>query len=81
MTQATSIDTSTPKNTQARAIRTPIDGLIVAVARIVGGKKAKEVERFLKFASVGTLGAIIDLGTSNLLMATILSPIGPHGTR
>jgi putative flippase GtrA len=29
--------------------------------------KSKEVERFLKFAVVGTIGAVIDLGTFNLL--------------
>ena len=77
MTQAGTISESKPKN---RAIKTPIDGLIRLVANRVGGSKAKEVERFLKFASVGTLGAIIDLGTSNLLMATILTPIGERGT-
>jgi putative flippase GtrA len=38
------------------------------------GDKAKEVERFLKFAVVGTIGAIIDSGTLFLLQATILPP-------
>lgn len=76
MTQAGTISEAKPKTS---AIKTPIDGLIVAVANLVGGSKAKEVERFLKFASVGTLGAIIDLGTSNVLMATLLSPIGERG--
>lgn len=33
--------------------------------------KSKELERFLKFAVVGTIGAVIDLGTFNLL--TILA--------
>ncbi len=38
------------------------------------GNKAKEVERFLKFAVVGTIGAIIDSGTLFLLQATLLPP-------
>src|SRR5689334_15806458 len=33
-----------------------------------GGHRHKEVERFLKFAFVGVLGTIIDLGISNVLM-------------
>jgi putative flippase GtrA len=40
------------------------------------GTKAKEVERFLKFAVVGALGAIIDFGALNLLQATVLRPHG-----
>ncbi|MDQ7026034.1 MAG: GtrA family protein [Anaerolineae bacterium] len=71
MTQASSIPT---QNEEPRAIRTPIDGIIVAVANRVGGSKAKEVERFLKFASVGTLGAMIDLGTSLILLKLIFDP-------
>jgi putative flippase GtrA len=56
------------------AIRLPIDGLILSFAQRIGGKKWKEVERFLKFACVGTLGAIIDLGTSFILLRTIFDP-------
>lgn len=77
MTQAGTINDTKSKN---GAISTPIDGLITGVANLVGGSKSKEVERFLKFASVGTLGAIIDLGVSNILMATILSPVSERGT-
>lgn len=67
--------TEKPKH---RAIRLPIDGLIRSIANRVGGSKAKEVERFLKFAAIGTLGAMIDLGVSNVLMATVLPPVGPN---
>lgn len=42
------------------------------------GNKAKEVERFLKFAVVGVIGASIDFGTLNLLQSTLLPPSGPH---
>ncbi len=42
-----------------------------------GGSKAKELERFLKFAVVGIIGAVIDLGTTNLLLATALRPASP----
>lgn len=60
-----------PKNL---AIRLPMDGLILAVAKRVGGSKWKEVERFLKFACVGTLGAFLDLGISFLLLRAIFDP-------
>lgn len=66
------------ENTKHRAIKTPVDGIIRTVANRVGGSKAKEVERFLKFASIGTLGAMIDLGVSNILWATILPPVGSN---
>ena len=42
------------------------------------GNKSKEVERFLKFAVVGTLGAIIDIGMLNLLQSTLLPPSGAN---
>jgi putative flippase GtrA len=42
------------------------------------GPKAKEVERFLKFAIVGIIGAIVDFGVLNLLQATILHPNEPQ---
>ncbi len=54
-----------------------INRFIWSVASRFGGK-SKEVERFLKFLVVGTIGAIIDLGTLNLLQSTILSPSGAH---
>lgn len=54
-----------------------INRLIQAIAARFGNK-AKEVERFLKFAVVGAVGAIIDFGTLNLLQSTILPPSGPY---
>jgi putative flippase GtrA len=45
----------------------------------VGGSKAKEVERFLKFAIVGVIGAIVDFGTLNLLLHTILPAVDSQG--
>ena len=59
-----------PKNW---VISTPLDRPIRGIARRVGGAKAKEVERFLKFAIVGVIGAIVDFGTLNLL-PTLSSP-------
>lgn len=56
------------------AVRNPLDGPIYAIANRVGGSKAKEVERFLKFAVVGALGAVIDSSTLFILQATILPP-------
>lgn len=51
-------------------------GLIVRIAQRFGGSKAKELERFIKFAIVGASGAIIDLGLVFTLQATILPPSG-----
>lgn len=75
MSQATSVNME-QETTEHRSISLPIDGIIKTVATRVGGSKAKEVERFLKFAMVGVLGAIIDLGVSNLLWATVIPPVG-----
>lgn len=41
------------------------------------GTKSREVERFLKFAVVGAIGAVVDFGVLNLLQATILHPNEP----
>lgn len=51
--------------------------IILRIATRVGGQKAKEVERFLKFATVGIIGAIIDFGVLNLLQSTVLRPEEP----
>ncbi len=51
--------------------------IIVVIAGRVGGRKAKEVERFLKFATVGVIGAMIDFGVLNVLQATVLRPEAP----
>jgi putative flippase GtrA len=61
------------------AISTPLDRPIRGIARRVGGTKAKEVERFLKFAIVGIIGAIVDFGTLNLLLHTILPAVDNQG--
>jgi putative flippase GtrA len=43
--------------------------LIRRISVKVGGEeKSKEVERFIKFLIVGTIGALIDLGLTNFLM-------------
>lgn len=55
-------------------LRTPVDGLIVDLSRKIGRAKAKEVERFIKFAFVGALGFIIDVGTVIILQNTLLPP-------
>ena len=48
--------------------------MITSVSNAVGryGPKPKEVERFLKFAVVGVIGAIIDFGSFNLLRSPFL---------
>lgn len=75
MTHASSADTALENPTDAptaRAIRMPMDGLYRWIAARVGGNRAIEIERFLKFATVGFLGALVDLGTLNVLQRTIL---------
>jgi putative flippase GtrA len=57
-----------------RTFRNPLDIIINAVANRFG-EKSKEVERFLRFAVVGTIGAIVDFGTLIILQATILPPV------
>ena len=60
------------KNT---AVTTPIDGMIIRIAKRIGGEKAKEVERFIKFAIVGLLGFTLDFGTVFALQSTFLPPV------
>jgi len=55
--------------------RNPLDALILWVAGHFGAR-AKEVERFLKFAIVGTFGAMVDFGMLNVLEHTLLIPEG-----
>ncbi len=43
-------------------------GIIRRISIRFGGSKPRELERFIKFCFVGALGAVIDLGTSNILM-------------
>lgn len=54
--------------------RNPVDRLILAAAGRFGSR-AKEVERFLKFVVVGSMGFVVDLGTLILLQATLLPPV------
>lgn len=69
MNNTRSIETPTQ-----RAFRNPLNGLIALVASRFGSK-AKEVERFLKFAVVGVIGAMIDFGLLIALQATFLPPV------
>ena len=63
------------EKTNHRQISTPVDAFIIRLANLLGrgeAKRAKEFERFLKFAMVGTMGATVDFGTLNLLQSTVL---------
>lgn len=55
-----------------------INHLIVRISVAFGGQRAKEVERFIKFAVVGIIGAFVDFGVMNLLQATVLRPVDPN---
>lgn len=57
------------------SVSTPIDRLIIAVAHRFGGDRAKELERFIKFAFVGLLGFVIDSGTVIILQNSLLPPV------
>lgn len=61
-----------------RAIRTPLDRAIRAFAGRFG-KRAVEIERFVKFLFVGTIGFIVDFGLLNLLQTTILPTVDANG--
>jgi putative flippase GtrA len=56
--------------------RNPLDATIIAIASRFGDK-SKEVERFLRFAVVGAIGAVVDSGTLLILQATALAPVDP----
>ena len=55
-------------------LSTPVDGFISDLSRKIGRGKAREVERFIKFAFVGTLGFIIDVGIVIILQNSLLPP-------
>ena len=74
MTQAISTDAS-GTGRRHRKVTTPIDGFIVLLAQRFGGAKAKELERFIKFAVVGALGFVIDAGTVVILQNSVLPPV------
>ncbi len=62
------------EQTEALSIAEAPGGLIRRLSVRFGGKNPKELERFLKFAVVGSIGAVIDLGITNILLATVLKP-------
>ena len=55
--------------------RNPLTLLIRWFAGLFGDR-AREIERFIKFAIVGTVGAGVDFGKLNLLEHTVLVPEG-----
>ncbi|MDE2820176.1 MAG: GtrA family protein [Chloroflexota bacterium] len=71
MSQAITPDVAS-KGEGYRGLSTPIDRFIIALASRVGGRRAKEVERFIKFAFIGLLGFVIDFGLLFLLQSTVL---------
>ena len=73
MSQAVRPDAPDAAQTYQR-LTTPVDGLIIDLSQKIGRGKAKEVERFIKFAFVGTLGFVIDVGAVIILQNTLLPP-------
>ncbi len=74
MSQAASSD-GTTTGRRHHKVTTPFDRFIIALARRIGGAKAKEIERFIKFAFVGLLGFAIDFGAVVVLQNTLLPPV------
>lgn len=80
MSQAVTHDPTTEeKQAKSTQLNTPFDGMIRKLAKRVGGEKAREVERFIKFAIVGLIGFVIDFGTVFLLQSTFLPPVDANG--
>lgn len=69
ITEATVVET-----TSMRHFRTPLDGIIRFAASRFGPHRAKEMERFFRFAVVGASGAVIDIGLLFILQQTIIPP-------
>jgi len=57
-------------------IRSSLDALIWQIASRFGAR-AREMDRFLKFAIVGTIGAVVDFTVLNVLEHTVLVPQAP----
>lgn len=74
MSQAVAQDSATQPE-KNKNFSTPIDSIIIKLAQRIGGDKAKEVERFIKFAFVGLLGFTLDFGTVFLLQSTFFPPV------
>ncbi len=74
MSQAVAKESATQSENH-KSVTTPIDGFIIKLSQRIGGDKAKEVERFIKFAIVGLLGFTLDFGTVFLLQSTFLPPV------
>ncbi len=64
---------------QYHKVTTPFDRFIVMLSLRIGGEKAKEYERFIKFAVVGALGFLIDAGAVLVLQNTVLPPVNELG--
>ena len=60
-----------------RMLQSPFDRLIRRLAGRISSKRPQEIERFIKFATVGVVGAIVDFGVLNLLLNTVLPPTEP----
>ena len=60
-------------------IQNPLNGPIASLATRLGSENPKEMERFLRFAVVGIVGAVIDLGILTISQATILPPSNSAG--
>jgi len=79
MSESTTLEKTSDIEKDHGGLKTPLDPLYKFIAKRVGGGKAKEVERFLKFATVGTIGFIVDFGTVIVLQATLLPPVDETG--
>ncbi len=74
MSQAVTSDASKTGRSHHK-LTTPFDSPIARLSRRIGGPRAKEVERFIKFGFVGVLGFLIDSGTVLALQNTLLPPV------
>lgn len=80
MSQVVAQDSTVQKEkSKNQGFKTPLDSIILKIAQRVGGSKAREVERFIKFAFVGLLGFVIDFGTVFSLQSSILPPVNENG--
>ncbi len=70
----TTTEAAVVETTDVRHFRTPLDGIIRYAANRFGPTRAKEMERFFRFAVVGASGAVIDLGLLFILQQTIIPP-------